>query len=151
MATVGVKVTNVGAGHNLPTSLTEVRQLWIDLQVTDAGGRQIFRSGDLDEKGDLKEDARVFCAHAVDKDGKHTVKPWEIVRFEYVKTIPPKGSATEQFSFMVPADAKLPLEIKAVLRYRSYPQSVANLLLGKGAPVLPVVDMVEKSAKITAP
>jgi hypothetical protein len=30
-----------------------------------------------------------------------------------------------------------------VLRYRSYPQSVANRLLGKAAPVLPVVDMVE--------
>jgi hypothetical protein len=35
------------------------------------------------------------------------------------------------------------IAIKAVLRYRSYPQSVANLLLGKDAPVLPIVDMVE--------
>jgi len=37
-----------------------------------------------------------------------------------------------------------------VLRYRSYPQSVANLLLGKDAPVLPIVDMTEKSVKIAA-
>jgi hypothetical protein len=116
--------------------------------VTDADGKQVFRSGDLDDKGDLKEEARIFNAYAVDKDGKHTVKPWEIVRFEYVKTIPPKGSTTETYSFLVPADARLPLDIKAVLRYRSYPQSVANLLLGKDAPVLPIVDMVEKSVKI---
>jgi len=148
MVTLGIKVTNVGAGHNLPTSLTEVRQLWLDVKVTDAGGKQIFRSGEVNEKGDLGQEARIFCAYAVDKDGKHTVKPWEIVRFEYVKTIPPKGSSLEAYSFLVPADARLPLDIKAVLRYRSYPQSVANLLLGKDAPVLPIVDMAEKSAKM---
>jgi hypothetical protein len=148
MTTVGVKVINVGAGHNLPTSLTEVRQMWLDVKVTDAEGKEIFRSGALDENGDLGEDARIFCAYAVDKDGKHTVKPWGIVRFEYVKTIPPKGSALETFTFLTPQDAKLPLEVKAVLRYRSYPQSVANLLLGKDAPVLPIVDMTEKSVKL---
>ncbi len=148
MVTLAVKVTNVGAGHNLPTSLTEVRQMWLDVSVTDAGGKQIFRSGSLDEKGDLGKEARIFNAYAVDKDGQHTVKPWEIVRFEYVKTIPPKGSATESFSFLTPADARMPLEVRAVLRYRSYPQSVANLLLGKDAPVLPIVDMTEKSIKI---
>jgi hypothetical protein len=70
------------------------------------------------------------------------------VRFEYVKTIPPKGSATETFSFLAPPDAQLPLDVRVVMRYRSYPQSVANLLLGKDAPVLPIVDMVEKSLKI---
>jgi hypothetical protein len=36
-----------------------------------------------------------------------------------------------------------------VLRYRSYPQSVANLLLGKDAPVLPIVDMTEARQTIT--
>ncbi len=150
MVTMGIKVSNVGAGHNLPTSLTEVRQMWLDIKVTDAQGKEVFRSGALDEKGDLGEEARIFCAYAVDKDGKHTVKPWEIVRFEYVKTIPPKGSATETFSFLTPPDAKLPLDVRVVLRYRSYPQSVANLLLGKDAPVLPIVDMVEKNIKMAA-
>ena len=122
--------------------------MWLDVKVTDANGKQVFRSGALDDKGDLGEDARIFCAYAVDKDGKHTVKPWEIVRFEYIKTIPPKGSATETLSFLTPPDAKLPLDVRVVLRYRSYPQSVANLLLGKDAPVLPIVDMAEKNVKM---
>jgi len=102
MATVFVKVTNVGAGHNLPTSLTEVRQMWLDVKVTDQKGKEIFRSGTLDDKGDIEKSARIFNAYSVDKNGHHTVKPWEIVRFEYNKTIPPKGSTMEQFSFMVP-------------------------------------------------
>ncbi len=149
IATVAVKVTSVGAGHNLPTSLTEVRQMWLDVKVSDSKGNEIFRSGDLDEQGNLINDPRVFNAHAVDKNGHHTVKPWEIDRFEYNKTIPPKGSATENFSFLVPEKINGPLDVQVVLRYRSYPQSVANLLLGKDAPKLPVVDMAEKNTKIT--
>jgi len=145
---LSVKVTNVGAGHNLPTSLTEVRQMWLDVKVTDAGGREIYRSGSLDAQGDLRDDARVFNAYAVDAQGKHTVKHWEIARFEYIKTIPAKGSMTEEFLFLLPPDARGPLDVKAVLRYRSYPQSLANALLGKSAPTLPIVDMVEKAAKI---
>lgn len=144
-----VKVTNVGAGHNLPTSLTEVRQMWLDVAVVDAEGKEIFRSGALNPQGDLDDEARIFNASAVDKDGHHTVKPWEIVRFEYNKTIPPKGTAVERFSFLAPQSGKGPLKVRVVLRYRSYPQAVANMLLGKDAPVLPVVDMAEQHTTIS--
>ena len=148
VAKFSLKVTNVGAGHNLPTSLTEVRQMWLDIRVTDASGKEVFSSGRLDDKGNIEKSARIFNAYAVDKNGHHTVKPWEIVRFEYNKTIPPKGSATESFSFLVPKKSKGSLDIKAVLRYRSYPQAVANLLLGKDAPTIPIVDMVDKNIKV---
>lgn len=140
-----VKVTNVGAGHNLPTSLTEVRQMWLDVAVSDANGTPLLRSGNLDEQGTIIGDPRIFNAWAVDAQGTHTVKPWEIARFEYNRTIPPKGAATERFSFVVPPDAAGPVRIKTVLRYRSYPQQVANMLLGKNAPVLPIVDMAQAS------
>ena len=143
VVTLEVKVRNVGAGHNLPTSLTEVRQMWLDVQAVDGSGKEIYRSGALDKDGEIDPKAKIFNAHAVDKEGKHTVKPWEITRFEYNNTIPPKGSATERYTFLIPQDLKGSIAIKAVLRYRSYPQSVANLLLGKDAPVLPIVDMVE--------
>ena len=148
MATIAVKVTNVGAGHNLPTSLTEVRQMWLDIKVTDQNGNIVFTSGDLDDKGNIKEGSIIFNAYAVDKDGHHTVKPWEITRFEYDKTIPPKGSATEKFVMMIPSNLTGILDIKAVLRYRSFPQSLANFLLGEDAPTLPVVDMTQKSIKV---
>ena len=49
---------------------------------------------------------------------------------------------------MVPPDLTGILDIKAVLRYRSYPQAVANLLRGKDAPTLPIVDMTQKSIKV---
>lgn len=148
MGTLKVKVTNVGAGHNLPTSLTEVRQMWLEVEVTDLSGKKLFHSGWLDKEHNIEPEAVIFDTYAVDKDGHHTAKPWEIVRFEHNRTIPPKGSATEKYSFMVPSGTKGPLKTKVTLRYRSYPQALANLLLGKGAPVLPIVDMVTVSKSI---
>lgn len=150
MGAFKIKVTNVAAGHNLPTSLTEVRQMWLEVEVTDEAGKKILHSGWLDKDFNVDPEAAMFHAKSVDKDGNHTVKPWEIVRFEYNTTIPPKGSATQNYNFEIPSGAKGNLQVKAILRYRSYPQAVANLLLGKGAPVLPIVDMTtaSKSVKI---
>ena len=148
LVTLKVKVANVGAGHNLPTSLTEVRQMWLDVFVTDASGIGIFSSGALDPEGNIDEEAVIFNTHAVTEDGHHTVKPWEISRFEYNRTTPPKGSATEKYTFQIPPHAQGPLVVVATLRYRSYPQSVANMLLGVEAPVLPVVDMAKQEITI---
>lgn len=148
MGTLKVKVVNVAAGHNLPTSLTEVRQMWLEVEVRDGKGKKLLHSGWLDKEHNIEPEAVIFDSYAVDKNGNHTVKPWEIVRFEYNHTIPPKGSATEKYDFLVPAGTRGPINAKVTLRYRSYPQAVANLLLGKDAPVLPIVDMATISQSI---
>lgn len=142
-----VRVRNETAGHNLPTSLTDVRQLWVEV-VALAGGKEVFRSGGLDAAGGVDPEAAMFHARAVDKDGHHTVKPWEIVRFESNTTIPPKGEAAPSYAFVLPQDAKGPLTVTATLRYRSFDQGLANLLLGAGAPKVPVVDMVAANGEI---
>lgn len=147
LVTVKVRVRNETAGHNLPTSLTDVRQVWVEL-VAQAGGKEVYRSGALDAAGSVDPEATMFHAHAVDKDGHHTTKPWEIVRFESNTTIPPKGSATARYVFDLPADARGPLAVTATLHYRSYDQSLANVLLGAGAPTIPVIDMVAARGEI---
>lgn len=52
---VRVDVTNVGAGHNLPTGFASERQLWLEVIATDASGRRVFVSGDLDPYADLRD------------------------------------------------------------------------------------------------
>jgi hypothetical protein len=136
-----VKVTNETAGHNLPTSLVEVRQMWLDVQVTDADGNEVFRSGAVDDDGNIDKDAVMYHGVAVDAEGKPTVLPWAMERFVHFHTIPPKGYALERYAFAVPRGVKPPLTAKATLKYRSFPQAVANLLLGEGAPTIPVIEM----------
>jgi nitrate/TMAO reductase-like tetraheme cytochrome c subunit len=148
IARITVRVSNVGAGHNLPTSLTEVRQMWLDVAVVDAGGAELYRSGALDSGHNLAPGTVLFHSEAVDAAGHHTIKPWEIERFAYNTTIPPKGYADREFAFLVPEGTEGPLTVDVKLRYRGYPQKVANLLLGDDAPVLPIVDMTSTAAEL---
>jgi len=142
-----VKVINETAGHNLPTSLTEVREMWLEVYVKDEKGNVIFKSGALDKDGNVDEEAESFNALAVDEKGHHTVKPWEIARFEYNNTIPPKGFRAVKYNFLIPKTAKkLTADVK--LNYRSYPQKVANAILGQGAPKIPVILMKEKKLEV---
>ena len=48
-----VRVTNVGAGHRLPTGVSDFRQMWLQVTVTDATGKVVLSSGKLDAKGNL--------------------------------------------------------------------------------------------------
>lgn len=145
-----VKVTNRRAGHHLPTSLTEVRQVWVEAVVTDDKGRELLRSGTLTAENEVPEDAVIFNAHAVDKDGKDTAKPWEITRFVDVNTIPPKGYKYARYAFNVPEDASS-LKVVAKLHYRSFSQGLADLLLGKGKVQVPSVEMVSLEQAVPVP
>jgi hypothetical protein len=136
-----VKVTNDRAGHHLPTSLTEVRQVWLEVVVKDNTGRELLRSGTLDEHNALPKDSVIFNAHAVDKDGQDTMLPWEIVRFVDVNTIPPKGYKYGKYYFNIPDDAQN-VTVTARLHYRSFSQGLADLLLGKDAVKVPSIEMV---------
>lgn len=136
-----VKVTNERAGHHLPTSLTEVRQVWLEVIVKDDQGRELLRNGTLTEANEVPKEAVIFNAHAVDKDGQDTMLPWEITRFVDVNTIPPKGYKYGKYYFNVPDDAKQ-VTVTAKLHYRSFSQGLADLLLGKDKVKVPAVEMV---------
>ncbi len=58
---IAVDVTNVGAGHNIPSGFSQERQMWIELTVTGANGTDIYKSGYLvdsahPETGELTPD-----------------------------------------------------------------------------------------------
>ena len=136
-----VNVENHGAGHNLPTSLTELRQMWVELTVTSAAGELLFRSGALTPNGDIGRDAMRFYAEAGDKDGKLTYKPWEITHFLWKRLIPPKATAIDEFTVPLPPHATGQVKIQARLLYRSAPPAVLKLLFGAQPPHLKTVEM----------
>ncbi|MHC4960489.1 MAG: multiheme c-type cytochrome, partial [Planctomycetota bacterium] len=140
-ADIEVAVTNVGAGHAIPTSITEMRQVWIDLAVTDAGGKEVYRSGAIDAAGRVDPEAVMFHAVLVDKDGKVTYKPWTAVKMVKEKLIGPKETVRERYRVPLPAGSKGPFAVKAVLRYRSAPQEVMDELFGKGKYPIRTIDM----------
>jgi len=50
-----VKVRNGTDGHNAPTGLDNERMVFLQVTVTDRGGKVVFRSGDLDPNGDVRD------------------------------------------------------------------------------------------------
>ncbi len=50
-----VQVRNGTNGHNVPTGFTGERLVWLDVTVVDQEGTVVFRSGDRDPNGDLRD------------------------------------------------------------------------------------------------
>ena len=148
LATFEVKVNNVGAGHYLPTGSTEIRQMWLEVTVKDATGRELFHSGAVDGEGRLDPGAVVFGTVIGDASGKPTHNLVLATHVLFDRRIPPKGYDRAGYALLLPADAAGPLNIIATLRYRSAPQELVNELLGKEAPRLPIIDMASASLAV---
>lgn len=143
-----VTVRNVAAGHSLPTSLTELREMWVELRVVDDGGRVLFESGVLDADGRIPPEAMRFGARAGDAQGRLTYKPWEITQFLSKRLIAAKGAETDTFRVDLPAEGTGPLRVEATLFYRSAPPEVVALLMGDEAIDVRRVEMARARAVV---
>jgi hypothetical protein len=145
---IEVAVTNVGAGHAIPTSITELRQVWIDLAVRDVDGKEIFRSGAVDDAGKVDRDAVMYHAVLLDEEEEVTYKPWKAVEMLEEKLIPPKETVRERYAVRFSKLARGPFTVNAVLRYRSAPQDAMDRLFGRGRFLLRIVDMATAEGSI---
>ena len=55
-----VEFRNGTDGHNVPTGFDAERVVWLNVTVTDATGRVVFESGDLDPNGDVLDSHSVY-------------------------------------------------------------------------------------------
>ena len=115
LSSVEIKVINSGAGHYLPTGLTEVRQMWL--------------SGSLDKNGNIEDGAVLYHSQLGNKEGKPVLNVAMADRILYDHRIPPKGYLIEKYAFQIPSDAVSPFTVEAALKYRSASQSLAKALL----------------------
>jgi hypothetical protein len=112
-ASVTVTINNVGAGHYLPTGLTEVREMWLSVHAENPDG----------SKTEIGE--RRFGTVMKDAQGKYPVEMWNAVGVQSDDRIPPRGSVTSDYTFTMPKDAKQ-AKVVAVLSYRSLPEELAT-------------------------
>jgi hypothetical protein len=162
LAEIMVRIKNVRAGHNLPTSLTNVRQMWIEITAKDEKGKVLMTSGALKTDGTLPENTRLFNSDGMGNDFHLAIDPWVVTTFSRHDTIPPKGYKDVYYGVNTPAGVTK-LIVEAKLRYRQADQKVAENLLAavpkdidlekiyglKAIPPLPIVDMVVKKATLS--
>ena len=130
---VRVRVTNVGAGHKLPTGFPEGREMWLDFKVIDARNVQIYRLGAI-KSGRTEKGTKSFKVVLGDRNGNVVdVNILEADRILYDTRIEPRGYGEVTYMFEVPKDAVGPLRLVADLNYWSFSQALLDELLGKNA------------------
>jgi hypothetical protein len=162
-----VTLDNTKVGHTFPTGPLDMIQAWVDLRVTQ-GGREVFRSGALDERGFLEEGAFELKSEGVDRAGnlidRHNL--WDMVGARFRRAVHPGYADTETFTFECACESAAPvkpsrdldvavppagegdLEVVATLRYRKVNQALLNMLVSDGSARAPVTDMTQARAVV---
>lgn len=154
IATFRVRVTNVGAGHKLPTGLSEVREIWLDVTATDASGKVLLRSGEIGKTGMIDPGAAIFktflgigrsdvklsCCFFAIVEGRKILSAERITRD---RRILPKGYDEEKYAVPVPEGTRFPIRVEAKLFYRSMSQAFADIFFPDGSVKVPVIRMTE--------
>jgi hypothetical protein len=109
---VNVTITNVGAGHYLPTGLTNVRQMWLEVTATDHNGGVV-----MSERHD-------FGTEFADEEGNHPVEVWQAVSVARDDRIPPQQSVSYDYELTMPEGGVA--EVRAALYYRSCSEEIAE-------------------------
>ncbi len=141
-STAVVDVTNSGAGHSLPTGLGDLRQVWIQLVLTNPDGSTVFSSGLPDSRQELPEDTVIF--NTVFGDG-HGNPVFNIAKARQVLSdtrIAAGQTASRRFDLGQTPKSGQTLTVR--LLYRGLPQKILNRLPGEPAGPMPVVEMAKQ-------
>jgi hypothetical protein len=133
-----VKVTNLMAGHSIPTGVTDLRQLWLEVIATDSSGQTVFNSGTLDRAGNVQEGSSIFHVVLIDAQGQQLERHdiWRVAKILEDTRIPAEGSRTQ--GFQLPSDAK---DIQVRLLWRDVPARFAAFVLKVNGSSLPVQEL----------
>jgi hypothetical protein len=171
-----VIMTSNKVGHDYPTGPLDIIQSWVQLRVTDEGGREIFTSGRRDDRHFIAPGTIFFKAEPVDQHGnlidRHNL--WEMVGVRFRRSLFPGYSDTFEYDVPCPSAALRqaaaeespggsirhrdfavdPLQpgryrVDAQLQYRKVDQFLLNYLLGERRGLTaPVVTIARASAWI---
>jgi hypothetical protein len=142
-----VVIQNKNIGHSLVPEVRDLYEPWVEFEVKDAGGREVYHSGFLKQDGSLDERAHSFTNRPVNLDGGFVDnhKVWTIHSVAYDNTVQAGRSALVRYQFRIPPDAKSPLAVTVKVNYRHLRQSYLNNIFGPDHPAYPVVELTSRT------
>ena len=142
-----VVIQNKNIGHSLVPEVRDLYEPWVEFEVRDSAGREIYHSGFLEADGSLDPRAHSFTNRPVNEGGNFVDnhKVWTIHSVAYDNTIQSGRSALVRYEFRIPPDAKGPLTATARVNYRHLRQSYLNNIFGPDHPAYPVVELASRT------
>lgn len=149
-----IVVRNVGAGHALPSGVTDQKQIWLQVSVTDARGALVYDTGAFNaENGTIPADSIVWRERFLDRAGREITDhiTFQTHRVEHTRpAIPPRGEQAVDIDLALAPGAVAPLTIQAKLWYRVATQDLIARALRTDA-VMPPFLMAEATARVATP
>ena len=152
-----VRLTNDLTGHDVPSGVPFIRQIWLAVVVRDAAATVIYASGDLDANEDLKDANSAFPERDLDlfntqatmlrADSTPTGLTWE-ARYLTNPSIKPNETRTVNYAVDVPAGTAGPLQVEIKVRFRSFPPYVMRALGTESLLPIPIIDMAETTRTV---
>lgn len=144
--TAEVVITNKNIGHSFPPELRDFYEAFIEFTVSDAAGKDLYRSGFIKPNGYLDESAHNYKTYLVKSDGsfndKHHI--WRTRIVAQNNQIQSGRSDVARYQFRVPVEGAGPYRLSARLRYRRFTRVFSDYALGKSLDY-PIVNMASAS------
>jgi hypothetical protein len=144
MLELTVDVLNVGAGHKIPTGTSYIRKMWLQIEVLDQNGAQVFSSGQILANNHVDADATFFRLLFLDDQGQLTGKSWRAQAIGYDRRIPANGKDTE--IYRIPLPARGDYTVTTRLMYRSFSQATLDAMQQRSDHKVPPVESVEMAS-----
>jgi Flp pilus assembly protein TadD len=142
-----VVIQNKNIGHSLIPEVRDLYEAYVEFEVKDSYGAEIYHSGFIQPDGSLDPRAHSFTNRPVNTDGEFVDnhKVWTIHSVAYDSTVPAGRSVLVRYRFHIPSNAKGPLNVTARVNYRHLRQSYLNNVFGKDHPAYPIIEISERS------
>jgi len=141
-----IRLLNNGAGHEVPTGLTNVRQIWLKVIIKNSRGKVIYKTGVPDSKGYIADNSIIYNTVFGDGKGKpvdNVAKAREILKNNRLKPM------KEYIEKIDPGSFEGKITVEASLLYSGMSQKVADSLKGLKGIKVPVVVMKKVKNTVT--
>jgi cytochrome c-type biogenesis protein CcmH/NrfG len=140
-------IQNKNIGHSLIPEVRDLYEAWVEFEVTDSTGKEIYHSGFIKPDGMLDERAHSFTNRPVNTDGVFVDnhKVWTIHSVAYDNTVQAGRSSLVRYEFRIPPEAKGAITVTAKVNYRHLRQSYLNNVFGKDHAAYPIVELASRT------
>lgn len=144
-------LTNKKVGHSFPTGPLNVVRVWIELEVRDQAGRDVFHSGWFDVGNHVEAGSYILRPIAITENDQSIMTPdiWHPKGPIYRSAISPGKSESFDYQFRVPRKAAGALLVKARLNYRKANQFFLDAVYPHQHREAPVTAIASNSLKIS--
>ena len=144
LLTIQLETTNARVGHDVPSGPIDMVRCWCEVTCLDQAGRILFKTGGLDENGDVREGTIYLGSTALlDATGRQIFdhRFWRAAKVVGKQILPALASRVDEVKIPLPQEVEGAVSITAKWRYLRINQRLWNMAFDGPAPAQVPLDI----------